>query len=199
MCNPDSIKKFCDEFFLATGNKVILIERYDKNQPEVTELYRLSGPLPSDLNLSEHVKYVINFRDKVSIIVNKKGFDRDATVNLLAKYFLDSMGKTLSSYEVSSIIGTEVPSWQLKKRQHKAYNSPLQDSVGSLIEEMFEKALIKARVNYKKQVKIHIEGELFTDPDFLIDERKIAIYCDGSEFHSSKERIIKDKQQDRFL
>ena len=86
-CGPDSIRDLCNQFFLVTGNKIALIERFDKNQTQVKQLFRLSEQLPSDLNLERHVKYVINFRDTVSIIVNTKEFNPDTTIELLRKYF----------------------------------------------------------------------------------------------------------------
>lgn len=198
-CGPDSIRDLCNQFFLVTGNKIALIERFDKNQTQVKQLFRLSEQLPSDLNLERHVKYVINFIDTVSIIVNTKEFNPDTTIELLRKYFLDTMGRAFCTYKVANTYSSDVVKWQLKTKQHKAYNLPQQDSVGSPIEEIFEKALSKAGAIYKKQVKIHIDGEVFTIPDFLIYEHKIAIYCDGTEFHSDTQRIIKDKQQDRYL
>lgn len=194
-----SIHKFCEDFFHQTGNRIILIERYDQNQEQVIEEYRSAlEPIP-DLNLKIHIKYEINYRDKVSIIVNSKAFNSDKTLAILQEHFWDSTGKRFNALKVSESSSEAVKNWQVKTRQHKAYSRPQKSSIGSPIEDLFEKALKKAGVVYRKQVKVHIEGEIFTIPDFVIDDPKIAIYCDGSEFHSATQRIMKDKQQDRIL
>jgi hypothetical protein len=78
-----------------------------------------------------------------------------------------------------------------------AYGSPIEEELG---EALKKSPSIKAlNVTILQQEEIYSDGILLTRPDFLIPEADLIIYCDGFQYHYTKESVIKDRTQDRKL
>jgi len=116
-----------------------------------------------------------------------------------AKYFTDPSGKplTVSGLEIEN--GALLRKALLKQPQHRSYKKPQPESQASPIEKLFRDELKRRGIVFKEQVSIERQGAEFTRPDFVIESAMIVIYCDGTEFHKDPQRIIMDKQQDRYL
>lgn len=89
--------------------------------------------------------------------------------------------------------------YRKKKKGTHRYSIPHENAYGTKIEEIIEKGLTEENINFVKQFKLYTKESLFTILDFYIEEGKIAIYCDGFEYHYNKENVIKDRYQDREL
>ncbi|KKL93112.1 hypothetical protein LCGC14_1877920 [marine sediment metagenome] len=80
-----------------------------------------------------------------------------------------------------------------------------EDSYSDITESPIEKILLKAirELGLPEPEQQHEvsndDGSLLTIPDFAYLRKKIAIYCDGVEFHLDKERWEKDRKIDREL
>lgn len=62
------------------------------------------------------------------------------------------------------------------------------------IEKIVRGRLVRAKIQFHQEAKVgkyHI--------DFLIDEFKLAIECDGDYWHGLPQTILKDKKKDLFL
>jgi very-short-patch-repair endonuclease len=123
----------------------------------------------------------------------------DKAQKLLSAFFLGQDNKEIrfSGYEISS--GQDTMNKNLKKKGHPSYSRPHTEARTSPIEEMMEKELLKMGVHFQKQFELLVEGKKFTVIDFYIPEGRLALYCDGTEFHKDPQRIIMDKKQDRKL
>ena len=72
------------------------------------------------------------------------------------------------------------------------------------IEEIFEKALKKAGIKYKREFAVFGQGRSLTRRyrlDFAVfyPRKKIAIECDGTKSHSLPAQKLKDRAKDKFL
>lgn len=124
---------------------------------------------------------------------------RSKSLVFLNKYFLDNSNNEIVLCGCSNDNCDEGLSKHLKKKGHSAYSRPHSESITSPIEELMEKELLKWNINFQKQYELRLNDKKFTVIDFFIPEKKLAIYCDGTEFHKDPQRIIMDKQQDRKL
>ena len=64
-----------------------------------------------------------------------------------------------------------------KSRKQISYNMSQIRSKGSLIESLFEKEIKRTRFKYNKH------QDVFGKPDFVIPNKKAAIFCDSSFWH----------------
>lgn len=76
-----------------------------------------------------------------------------------------------------------------------AYGSPIEQELGEALKS--NPTLQSLKITILQQEEIYSNGILMTWPDFLIPEAKLAIYCDGFQYHYTKESVIKDRTQDR--
>jgi very-short-patch-repair endonuclease len=95
--------------------------------------------------------------------------------------------------------GYESRKYRKKKKGTHRYSIPHENAYGTKIEDIIEKGLTGENITFVKQFKLYTKESLFTIVDFYIEEEKIAIYCDGFEYHYNKENVIKDRYQDREL
>lgn len=118
--------------------------------------------------------------------------------NILDKYFIYSPPKVNCIIEFGN---SNIPCERFRKKRKvgKQWSLSHQDSYDSKIEEILGEALKKRDINFIQQQKIYYSGKLLTILDFYIEEYKLAIYCDGFEYHYDKDTVIKDRQQDRIL
>ncbi len=124
----------------------------------------------------------------------------DALYLFLKKYFSDpSMMCDIGAVTINSTGGTDVGVKLRKKKHHERYNLPHKAAQASPIEKIFKEELERRKIVFEEQVEIILEDRKFSVPDFVIRKADLLIYCDGTEFHKSPERIIMDKQQDRSL
>jgi len=97
--------------------------------------------------------------------------------------------------------GGEEPSGRRfrKWRKRSSYTLPHENARGSPIEARMAEGLTQAGISFVMQQPVFYEGRRFTVIDFFVERGKLAIYCDGYEYHYTKDCVIKDRQQDRML
>lgn len=117
---------------------------------------------------------------------------------LYNKCFLDFGNNPVQFSYYATETGSELSS-HMKKKGHSKYCRPHSESKSSPIEDIMENELNKQNIAFIKQYEIRVNDKKFTVIDFFIPNSKIAVYCDGTEFHKDPQRIIMDKQQDRIL
>lgn len=105
----------------------------------------------------------------------------------------------MKTYTWSIGSGVDVKTWQMKTVQHQHYSVPRSESEDAPIEGILGSEMKSSQIQFTRQAEIYVDQKLFTVPDFYIEKEKILVYCDGSEFHSSTQRIMNDKTQDREL
>ena len=170
-------------------------------------LRRAQGrPLPSDLDSMHEQRYCFSQDANLDRLVQvDEQLTQDGMRRLLQvtqKYLLNI--HRLPIVEVrhaGSTIGRARPSGQRfrKRRRASLFTLPHQGEQGSPIEAIMRDALQKAGIAAGQQVPVYHEGRLLTVLDFLVETGKLAIYCDGYEYHYDRESVIKDRTQDRVL
>lgn len=122
-------------------------------------------------------------------------------LSILSRFFLMPKNEAIQciDYYDCKYGGYESRKYRKKKKGTHRYSIPHENAYGTRIEEIIEKGLIKENIKFVKQFKLYTKESLFTILDFYIEEGKIAIYCDGFEYHYNKENVIKDRYQDREL
>jgi very-short-patch-repair endonuclease len=120
--------------------------------------------------------------------------------NMFDKFFEDN----LYPYSKRSfkLISTNYFNEQKFKKKRKIGNQwalAKPTSYGSDIEKLLGEALKKKNIPFIQQQEIFNQGILLTVLDFYIESSKLAIYCDGFQYHYDKDSVIKDRKQDRIL
>lgn len=201
----ESIKKLDDEMFKLTEHRINAIRRINPDG-RAEHIYRRPNEivLSPDFHFDTYVKFFFNFRDYVKLVYKSNGaetsdqFDKKFHT-FFCKWFTDSRGKELKSVNCEKQWYKDVKKWLLKKKQNPAYSVPHSEFKDTPIEEKMEIILQRNNIPYIKQAEFFSNAMKFTVPDFLIEDKKIAIYCDGTEFHKDPQAIIRDKVQDRRL
>lgn len=124
-------------------------------------------------------------------------------LKILSKYFLSgNQGKEITRIHLYKS-WTGMPKYFVDYKKNKKIGSqfavPHSNSCGSPIEQILSNALTASGINFITQQRIYYNEQLLTILDFYLDSQKIAIYCDGFEFHYNKDSVIKDRTQDRIL
>lgn len=71
---------------------------------------------------------------------------------------------------------------------------------GSPIEKRLFDAMIQAGLPVPEmQHEVHSQGRLVTIPDLAYPAAKIAIFCDGHQWHSTRDQMTRDGQKRNFL
>jgi len=194
------------ELFRITGNRLSSVQITDRNDCSRYVYSRPENlPLSPDMGWDTVVTLAANNTRKIMILFTnfpdsipysqiKKNLGEFA-----ARYFTDLAGQplTICGAEIDGSVYLEKE--LQKKPHHRSYNMPHSEAMGSPIEQLFKAELTRRDISFEEQVHIRRDGSVFTIPDFVIASAKLMIYCDGIEFHLDKQRIIMDKQQDRFL
>jgi very-short-patch-repair endonuclease len=125
----------------------------------------------------------------------------DKFVVFLRKFFSDpaGVGNINISLSIEGTGGNDAGQKLQKRKHHSRYNTPHKQAKESPIEKLFREELQRKNIIFEEQVEIVLENKKFSVPDFVLRNYNLLIYCDGTEFHKSPERIIMDKQQDRTL
>ena len=89
--------------------------------------------------------------------------------------------------------------YRKKKKGTYRYSISHENAHESKIEVLMENALKQEKIDFVKQHNLYVDGKCFTTLDFYIEQGKIAIYCDGFQYHYNKDNVIKDRYQDREL
>ncbi|MGV8120672.1 MAG: endonuclease domain-containing protein [Candidatus Xenobiia bacterium LiM19] len=185
--------------------KVVEILSYDETGiPTKHYRYDFGKPLPSDVDsdmtlMKCHYDYSFFERFLFSPAYNA---DERYIFRTLSTFFLTCTGLEIKRFKVYEIIRGDVPEIRRlqKRRKHGSqFSLSHQNAYGSKIEETLGEAIAKNNINFKKQQEIYRDGNLLTVLDFYIETGRIAIYCDGFQYHYDKETVIKDRQQDRIL
>ncbi len=202
--NPQSMQKLSAEIFPLTGHKLVCVQEIGEDTIERC-LYQAqdANDLTPDAGAEFRLRITVNCRDVVSFIIPPSYGDKigakHALLAVLRKYFVDSLGKPIVRGIPETRADTDLGKEQRKERHHRRYETPHSEAPGSPIEEMLAAEMTRCGIVFTPQPQSLIDEKLFTRPDFLVEELKLIIYCDGFEFHATKERIIRDKQQDRVL
>lgn len=203
--NKEFIQKLDDEMFKLTEHRINAIRRINPDG-RAEYLYRRSNDiaLTPDFHFDTYVKLFFNFRDYVKFVYSSKGKESIESFNkkfhpFFSKWFTDSRGNELKAVEYDQQGFNDVKKWLLKKKQNPAYSVPHSEFKDTPIEGKVEGILVRNKINFTKQAEFYKHEMKLTVPDFLIEDKKIAIYCDGTEFHKDTQAIIRDKVQDRKL
>lgn len=203
--NKEHIVKLDEAFYKLTNYRINAV-RVVKQDGFADYVYNRPAhvTLTPDSDFDTSVEFFFNFRDNAKFILNcDRSKTTDPIVSVFMKFFClwftDSRGKELKSYDHSITISNDVKKWLLKKKQHTAYSAPHSEFKDTPIEKAIENVLHRNNIAFKKQAEYFIQQVKFSVPDFLLEQDKIAIYCDGTEFHKEPQRIISDKTQDRKL
>ena len=83
---------------------------------------------------------------------------------------------------------------RIRTKEQISYNMSKVRCAGSQIEKLFEKQLRKNKIKFKRHYKV------MGKPDFVIPEKKIAIFCDSHFWHGFnwKKRKIDHKSNISF-
>lgn len=201
----EHIEKLDNDFFALTGHRVVIVR---KIKPDGLAEYVYKRPqhitMSPDSSVDGAIEFFFNFRDRVKFVLKVEKTASQASlvkifIPLLRKWFTDSLGRELKTYSPSWCLDKNARTWQLKTKQHPLYSSPHSEFKDTPIEKLIEMVLHNNGVQFKKQTEFYFQQMKFTVPDFLLENEKIAIYCDGTEFHKDTQKIIKDKTQDRKL
>lgn len=203
-----------DNFF---DFKVTEIVSTDKNgKPTYHYRYDYSKPLPPDKDMMTLTKcFYSDLRTNdpyqwMSCCENILGtIKTERTTELkgiLSKYFLTYYTDDInnSNNEIKSLrLQFDSCGKHTKFRKSgklgKQWALPHQDAYGSDIEKALGEALEQYKIDFIKQQEIFYEGKLLTVLDIFMEKAKLAIYCDGFQYHYDKETVIKDRTQDRIL
>lgn len=203
--SEEHIKKLDEEMFNFSEHRINAIRRINADG-RAEYIYRRPNEivLTPDFHFDTYAKFFFNFRDYVKLVYKS---DKKETgdqfekkyQSFFCRWFTDSRGKELKSVNWEKQTFYDVKKWLLKKKQNPAYSVPHSEFKDTPIEGIMEGILIKNNIPYIKQAEFFKHEMKFTVPDFLIEHKKIAIYCDGTEFHKDTQAIIRDKVQDRRL
>lgn len=203
--DSEHIKKLDEEIFRLTEHRINAVRRINSDG-RAEYIYKRSNDvtLSPDFHFDTYVKFFFNFRDYVKLVYrsNEKETGDEFTRNFhsfFCRWFTDSRGKDLKAVNCEKQWFEDVKKWLLKKKQNPAYSVPHSEFKDTPIEGRVEGLLLKHAISYTKQAEFFQHEMKFTVPDFLIEGLKIAIYCDGTEFHKNTQAIIRDKVQDRKL
>lgn len=205
LIDKEHLKKLDDEIFRLTEHRINAVRCIN---PDGRAEYIYQKPndviLTPDFHFDTYVKFCFNFRDYVKFVYcsNKKATGDEFNKNFhsfFCKWFTDSRGKELKAVNCEQQWFPDVKKWLLKKKQNPAYSVPHSEFKDTPIEGRVEGILFKHGIAYTKQAEFFQHEMKLTVPDFLIEKHKIAIYCDGTEFHKDTQAIIRDKVQDRKL
>jgi very-short-patch-repair endonuclease len=75
-----------------------------------------------------------------------------------------------------------------------ATESPIEETLAGAIRGWIDHHGVRAFVQTQARV-----GPFRADILVTVDSRKLAVECDGAEFHSSAEQVTRDKRRDRFF
>ncbi len=195
------------ELFQLTGNRIRYIETTDKNgsgryvynRPANLALDREnSQKMTLSLATNHHKKaiYIVTSRFSANIPNSQI---KKVLGDFANKFFTDTRGQAIIVCGLEAEFGICQIKELLKKSHHHSYKAPRPEAQASPIEKIFKDELIRRGITFKEQVNIERKGAEFTRPDFYIESARLMIYCDGTEFHKDPQRIIMDKQQDRYL
>lgn len=153
-------------------------------------------------NILNKPKSMLSYRqNRHDSIIGPIQVDQDEFELIIKKYF-HFFGFPLRKAHIQWIEGGPLYKWR-KNNQRSQWSLVHSDAYGSPIEEELGEALKKLLENHPVslllQEEIYWQDTLLTRPDFLIPEVKLAIYCDGFQYHYNKESVIKDRTQDRKL
>ncbi|HNX77330.1 MAG TPA: DUF559 domain-containing protein [Candidatus Rifleibacterium sp.] len=195
------------ELFQLTGNRIRYIETTDTNGSG-RYVYNRPANLALDRENSRktRISLATNHSKKAIFLVSSR-FSGSVTTGEIErvlgefaqKFFTDQRGKALIICGIETESGISNKKDPLKKTHHQSYKAPRPEAQASPIEKIFKDELIRRGITFKEQVNIERKGAEFTRPDFYIESARLMIYCDGTEFHKDPQRIIMDKQQDRYL
>lgn len=195
-----------EELFRITGNRLSSVQvtdhtgssRFVYSRPE-------SLPLSPDMKWDTVITLAASSIRKAMILFTNFPDDmpyskiKQMLGEFAVRYFADNAGQPIiicgAEIEGSVYLEKELQ----KKPHHRSYNMPHSEAKGSPIEQLFRAELTKQGIVFEEQIPVLRNGSTFTVPDFVIATAKLMVYCDGIEFHLDKQRIIMDKQQDRFL
>lgn len=200
--NPVGYKQIDEELHRITHLRISYIQIIEQNGLTKTVYKRPEDKRPeSDLHWNKILKMGSNRRNIIFLFLGKHGIDNSELLKpFLKKYFSDPSGgpELFITFE-EDMSGPDVGNSLQKKKHHNRYNLPQKASQTSPIEKLFRDELQRRGIDFEEQVDFILDGKKFSVPDFVIREANLIIYCDGTEFHKSPERIIMDKQQDRAL
>lgn len=203
--NIESIRQLDDAVYRLTNHRVNAV-RVIRKDGLADYIYKRpdSIQLTPDSDADFAIEFFFNFRDKVKFVYKHSGDQSTDTrvkafMRFFCTWFTDSLGKELKSYNHSWTSSDNVRKWQLKTKQRPIYSSPHSEFQDTQIEKIIEQVLTRNGIRYRKQSEFFIQQMKFTVPDFLLEDERIAIYCDGTEFHKDTQKIIRDKTQDRKL
>ncbi|MBU1109620.1 MAG: endonuclease domain-containing protein [Candidatus Riflebacteria bacterium] len=203
--DQEHLMKLDEEMFKLTEHRINAVRRINPDG-RAEYLYRRTNGivLTPDFHFDTYVKFFFNFRDYVKLVYRSDKhetgaeFDRNFQT-FFCRWFTDSRGKEIQAVNSEKQWFADVKKWLLKKKQNPAYSVPHSEFKDTPIEVKIEGILVKNKIAYTKQAEFFEHEMKFTVPDFLIEDKKIAIYCDGTEFHKDTQAIIRDKVQDRKL
>ncbi|MHC9540478.1 MAG: endonuclease domain-containing protein [Vulcanimicrobiota bacterium] len=203
--SPEKISIVIDSLDSLFNFKLIEILSYDDTGiPTKHYRYDFSKPLPPDVDADMTLmkcRYDHMFFERFLFSPGYKADDR-AIFKTLSTFFITCSGIEIARFKVyESIRGDnpEIRRLQKKRKHGSQFSLPHQNAYGSKIEETLGEAMSKNNIVFQKQQEIYREGKLLTVLDFYIEHGRIAIYCDGFQYHYDKETVIKDRQQDRIL
>lgn len=200
--NPAGYKQIDEELYKISQLRICYIQIVEKDGLTKTVYKRPETLKPvSDLHWNKIIKMNSNRKNVLFLFIGKHGMDNSEQFRpFLKKFFLDpTTGQEININSEEDMSGPDVGKNLQKKKHHSRYNLPQKASQASPIEKLFREELQQRNIAFEEQVDFVLDGKKFSIPDFVIREARLIIYCDGTEFHKSPERIIMDKQQDRAL
>ena len=202
---PARIQEVVNELNSYFNFKVVEILSYDTSGvPVIHYRYDYSKPLPADVDKGMKLVKCMYNDNNFERFLFSPGYKTEAKLlyALLSKYFLTKTGDEIRRFKIYETIeggAPEIYKLRKKRKYSNQFALPHQNAYGSKIEQVLGDALTQRNVTFKMQQEIYRDGRLLTVLDFFIEEGKLAIYCDGFQYHYDKETVIKDRQQDRIL
>jgi len=200
--NSQGFAEIDAELFRLCKNRISYIQEIENSGITKYVYKRPEGIKPeSDMGWGSVLKIKAGRNLGVYLFVRPMGRDFTELFEVfLKKYFMNSDARaglfiTGAGMEIGEGVGQNLQ----KKKHHSRYNLPHQAANASPIEKLFREELLRRGIEFEEQVEFILDDKKFSVPDFVVRSANLLIYCDGTEFHNSPDRIIMDKQQDRAL